>query len=420
MYHEPTSLLRFTTAGSVDDGKSTLIGRLLYDSKSIFEDQINAVEAASTKRGKEQIDLSLLTDGLKAEREQGITIDVAYRYFATPNRKFIIADTPGHAEYTRNMVTGSSTADVALVLCDVRHGMVEQSKRHLYIASLLGIEHIIICVNKMDLVGFDQAQYDAVVQEFSEYAAKLPNQSSGLQYVPISALEGDNVVHASDHTPWYDGQTLMQLLENLEVTHHQGHQQLRFPVQGTVRVDTAQHPDYRAYTGQIAGGTLRVGDAVEILPAGRTSTVTSIETMTGTLETAVAPQSVSVRLADDIDLPRGEMIVRQGDTPTVGQELKLRLCWLSETPLNPGRKYVLQHTSNATRCVIKDIEVVLDINTLEADPEKKTFATNDLGRIVVKTMKPIVYDPYEKNRVTGSVILIDEATHVTVAGGMIV
>jgi len=411
-------LLRFTTAGSVDDGKSTLIGRLLYDSKAIFQDQIEAIERASLKIGEGDINLALLTDGLRAEREQGITIDVAYRYFATPKRKFIIADTPGHIQYTRNMVTGASTADVAIVLIDARNGVIEQTRRHSYIASLLQIKHIIVCINKMDLVGFSQVIFEQIKADYNQVAKELDKLN--IHFVPISAKLGDNVVDGSENMDWYSGPTLMNLLETVPITDHIDVTTARFPVQYVVRPQTEEFPDYRGYAGRIASGIFRKGDKIKILPSGLTSTIQSIDLFGDTYNEAFPPQSVVITLEDDIDISRGDMIVKENDTPTVSNEIDLMVCWLSEKPLVPGSKYAIKHTTADARCVIKDIAFKLDISTLGHDETSKQIGLNEIARISIKTTKNLVYDAYHKNRITGSLILIDEATNVTVGAGMII
>ena len=411
-------LLRFTTAGSVDDGKSTLIGRLLYDSKSIFEDQYDAVRKSSEKRGEEGVNLALLTDGLKAEREQGITIDVAYRYFSTPKRKFIIADTPGHIQYTRNMVTGASTANVALILVDARNGVVEQTKRHAIIASLLQIPHLVVCINKMDLVGFDQAVYEKVKEEFEDFAARL--EIKDVQFIPISALKGDNVVHRSENTDWYEGSTLMYYLENVHIGSDHNLIDCRFPVQYVIRPYTDEYHDYRGYAGRVAGGVFRKGDEVMLLPSGFSSKIKSIDTFEGELEEAFAPMSVTMTLEDDLDLSRGDMIVRPNNKPNVEQDLELMICWFNEKPLQLRGKYTLMHTSNEVRCVIKDVRYKMNINTLSRDMEFDSISMNDIARIQIRTTKPLFFDSYNRNRITGSVILVDEGSHETVAAGMII
>ncbi len=410
-------LLRFTTAGSVDDGKSTLIGRLLYDSKSIFEDQMDAVESSSTKRGLEHVDLSLLTDGLKDEREQGITIDVAYRYFATPKRKFIIADTPGHIQYTRNMVTGASTANLALILVDARKGVVEQTCRHSFIASLLQIPHLVVCVNKMDLVDYSEEAYNKVVQQYEDFAAKL--NVKDIRFVPISALHGDNVVNRSEKMSWYQGETLLHLLETIHIGSDYNHIDCRFPVQTVIRPHSDEFHDYRGYAGRIASGIFKVGDEVEVLPSGFSSKIKSIDTLGEKLEEAFAPMSVSITLEDDIDISRGDMLVRKNNQPEMTQDIDVMLCWLNNKGPQPRAKYIVQHTTNEARCMIKEILYKVDINTLHRAEGDTEIAMNDIARVKLRTTKPLLIDDYEQNRVTGSLILIDEATNETVAAGMI-
>ncbi len=412
-------LLRFTTAGSVDDGKSTLIGRLLYDSKAIFDDQMDAIEKASERAGHEEVNLALLTDGLKAEREQGITIDVAYRYFATPKRKFIIADTPGHIQYTRNMVTGASTANMALILVDARHGVLEQTLRHAYIASLLQIPHIIVCVNKMDLVDYSEEYYEKIKSDLEAVSSKLSVKD--VRYVPISALKGDNVVDRSVNMDWYKGPTLMYLLENIHIGSDINTEDFRFPVQYVVRPQSKDYPDYRGYAGRIASGKVNVGDKVTVLPSGFSSVVKSIDLFKDTFKRAIAPQSVTITLEDDIDISRGDMIVGAvNGGPKVGQDIDVMICWFNEKNLVPRGKYVIRHTSTEARCLIKDVTYKMDINTLEKEPEDKEVNMNDVARISIRTTKPLFYDSYNRNRTTGSLILIDEATNETVATGMIV
>ncbi len=411
-------LLRFTTAGSVDDGKSTLIGRLLYDSKSIFEDQMDAVRASSDKKGLEHVELALLTDGLKDEREQGITIDVAYRYFATPKRKFIIADTPGHIQYTRNMVTGASTANLALILIDARKGVIEQTCRHSFIASLLQIPHVIVCVNKMDLVDYSQDAFNKVVEQYKEFASKLDIQD--VRFIPISALHGDNVVNRSEHTPWYEGSTLLNSLETIHIGSDHNHIDCRFPVQTVIRPHSDEYHDYRGYAGTIAGGVFKPGDEVTVLPSGLNSKVKSIDTLTGQLDEAFAPMSVSMTLEDDIDVGRGDMIVRTNNQPDATQDVEVMLCWMQNTPPKPRAKYVLRHTSNEVRAVIKEIVHKVDINTLHRNLEDREIKMNDIARVKIRTTKPLLIDSYRKNRNTGSLILVDEATNETVAAGMVI
>lgn len=411
-------LLRFTTAGSVDDGKSTLIGRLLYDSKSIFEDQYEAIKATSEKRGEEYVNLALLTDGLRAEREQGITIDVAYRYFATPKRKFIIADTPGHIQYTRNMVTGASTANAAIILIDARKGVIEQTMRHAYIASLLRIPHVIVCVNKMDLVDFKEDVFEAIKKDYEAFASKL--DITDVHFLPISALKGDNVVDQSKNMPWYKGSTLMYLLENLHIANDQNHSDARFPVQYVIRPMSNEYHDYRGYAGRAAGGILKKGDAVTVLPSGFTSKIKTIELAGKELEEAFAPMSVTITLEDEIDISRGDMIVKTDDQPESTQDVEVMVCWLNEKKLQVNGKYALKHSTKDVRCVVKDVQYKVNINTLEQIEDDKTVGLNDIARLTLRTTAPIVIDKYKQNRTTGSLILVDEATNVTVGAGMIV
>ena len=414
-----TELLRFTTAGSVDDGKSTLIGRLLYDSKSIYQDQYEQIERVSEKRGEEGVNLALLTDGLKSEREQGITIDVAYRYFSTPKRKFIIADTPGHIQYTRNMVTGASTANVALVLIDARHGVVEQTKRHAIIASLLQIPHLLVCINKMDLEDYSQEVYDKIQDDFEQFAAKLDVKD--VSFIPISALNGDNVVHRSEKMDWYEGSTLMHYLENVHIASDHNFIDTRLPIQTVIRPYSDEFHDYRGYAGRIAGGSFKVGDKVVALPSGFSSEVTRIVGPSGDQDSAYPPQSVTLLLKDDIDISRGDMIVRENNQPEVGQDIDLMICWFDgEKSLSPKGKYAIKHTSQDARCIIKEVRYKLDINTLSRDQEDKEIKMNDIGRIQIRTTKPLFTDPYRTNRITGSVIIIDEGTNNTVAAGMVI
>lgn len=410
-------LLRFSTAGSVDDGKSTLIGRLLYDSKSIFEDQYKNIKEASVRRGEKDINLAHLTDGLKAEREQGITIDVAYRYFSTPKRKFIIADTPGHIEYTRNMVTGASTSNLSIILIDARKGIVEQTKRHAFIASLLGIPHIIIAVNKMDLVDFNQQVFENIRTDFENFASRL--KVKDVQFIPISALKGDNVVTKSENMNWYQGGCLLYLLENMHIGSDQNLIDCRFPVQNVIRPELENYPDYRGYAGRIASGVFKPGDDIQVLPSGFTSKIKSINTYDGEIDEAFAPMSVTLLLEDDIDVSRGDMIVRENNQPIISQDLELTIVWLNENKLNQNRKYAIKQTSNDTRCLIKEIRYKLNINTLHRDLEDKEIGMNEIARIAIRTTKPLFFDRYERNRVTGSLILIDEATSETVAAGII-
>ena len=412
-----SELLRFATAGSVDDGKSTLIGRLLYDSKAIFEDQLEAVEASSQAMGAEYTNLALLTDGLRAEREQGITIDVAYRYFATPNRKFIIADTPGHIQYTRNMVTGASTADLALVLVDARKGIVEQSRRHAFLASLLRIPHLVLCVNKMDLVDWSQERFEEIKAEFREFAKKL--DITDLAFVPVSALHGDNIVSRSANMPWYEGSPLLHHLEEVHIASDRNLIDVRFPVQYVIRPHTDEWHDYRGYAGTVAGGILKPGDEVMVLPSGFTSTVRSIETMDGNLDEAVSGQSVTIRLNDEIDIS-GDMICRPHNQPEVGQDIDAMVCWMSETvDLKVRDKLAIKHTTRSARALVKDVQYQLDVNTLSRDQSASSLTLNEIGRVQLRTTVPLFFDEYRRNRTTGSFILIDEGTNTTVGAGMI-
>lgn len=411
-------LLRFTTAGSVDDGKSTLIGRLLYDSKSIFKDQMDAIEQASKQLGDEHVNLALLTDGLRAEREQGITIDVAYRYFATPKRKFIIADTPGHIQYTRNMVTGASTANLAIILIDARTGVLEQTCRHSFIASLLQIKHLILCVNKMDLMDYDEEVYNKIVEDFDDFSSKLEIQD--IQYIPISALKGDNVVDKSENMPWYKGSTLLYSLENVHIASDQNFVDCRFPVQRVIRPQSKKFPDFRGYAGRIEGGIFKPGDEVIALPSGFTSKIKSIEIFDKKLEEAFPPQSVVMTLEDEIDISRGDMIAKPNNQPMTGQDIELMICWLNEKKLTLGGKYSIKHTVKEARCIVKEINYTVDINTLHKNEENKTIGLNDIGRIKIRTTVPLFYDSYKNNRFTGSLILIDESTNETVGAGMII
>jgi bifunctional enzyme CysN/CysC len=411
-------ILRFATAGSVDDGKSTLIGRLLYDTKTVFEDQIDAIERVSKDRGEEYVNLALLTDGLRSEREQGITIDVAYRYFATPKRKFIIADTPGHIQYTRNMVTGASTADLALVLVDARKGLVEQSRRHAFLASLLQVPHLVLVVNKMDLVDFSQEVFDSISAEFTQFAAKL--RIPDLTIIPVSALAGDNVVHRSDNMPWYAGTSLLHHLENIHVASDRNLVDVRFPVQYVIRPMSDQYHDYRGYAGQVAGGVLKKGDDVMVLPSGFTSRIASVETADGEVDEAYPPMSVTVRLEDEIDISRGDMICRPHNQPTPTQDIDAMICWMDESAaLQVGKKYFIKHTSRSARCIVKNLDYRLDINSLHRDESAATLALNEIGRVQLRSTVPLMADSYSRNRITGGFILIDEATNRTVGAGMI-
>ena len=414
-------LLRFATAGSVDDGKSTLIGRLLYDSKAIFEDQLESVERTSVARGDAYTDLALLTDGLRAEREQGITIDVAYRYFATPKRKFIIADTPGHTQYTRNMVTGASTADLALVLIDARKGVIEQSRRHAFLATLLGIPHLVVCVNKMDLVDWSQERFEEIKAEFRSFAMKLDVHD--LSYVPISALHGDNVVERSANMGWYEGSSLLHHLEEVHIASDRNLIDARFPVQYVVRPqDQVNHDlhDYRGYAGTIAGGVLKPGDEVVVLPSGLTTTIASIDTASGPVDEAFAPMAVTVRLADDVDVSRGDMLCRVRNRPHVGQDLEAMVCWLTQdTDLRAGAKLAIKHTTRWGRALVKDLQYRLDVNTLHRDEMADGLGLNEIGRVQLRTTVPLFFDEYRRNRTTGSFILVDEVTNNTVGAGII-
>jgi sulfate adenylyltransferase subunit 1 len=410
-------LLRFTTAGSVDDGKSTLIGRLLYDSKSIFVDQYEAIEESSKRKGDEHVNLALLTDGLRAEREQGITIDVAYRYFATPTRKFIIADTPGHTQYTRNMVTGASTANLALILVDARKGILEQTQRHTFIASLLGIPHIIFCINKMDLVDYSEEVYHQVKDDVEQFASKLDVKD--IQFVPISALKGDNVVSKTDNMSWYQGGTLLYQLENIHIGSDHNHVDCRLPIQTVIRPQNDEYHDFRGYAGRIAGGVFKPGDEVVVLPSGFSSKIKSINSFDGDLEEAFAPMSVTMQLEDEIDISRGDMIVRENNQPDMEQDIELMVCWMSVKPIVTNGKYGIIHTTNEARCIVKEVLYKVNVNTLHRVEDDLNVGMNDIARIKIRTTKPLLKDRYSRNRVTGSMILIDEATNETVAAGMI-
>jgi bifunctional enzyme CysN/CysC len=410
-------LLRLSTAGSVDDGKSTLIGRLLYETKSIFEDQLQAVERASRERGTDYVNLALLTDGLRAEREQGITIDVAYRYFATPRRKFILADTPGHVQYTRNMVTGTSTADLTIVLLDARKGLTEQSRRHAFIASLLRVPHLVICVNKMDLVDYSEAAYEELRAEFVPFLSRL--ELHDVAFIPISALHGDNVVHRSERMPWFDGPPLLHHLEHVFIASDRNLIDVRLPVQWVVRPMTNAHHDYRGYAGQVASGVLKPGDEVMVLPAGLTTRIAAIDTFDGPVQEAVPTMSVTLRLADDLDVSRGDIICRPHNKPTVGQDINAMLCWLSTQPMRPNGMYAIKHTTRSARAVVKQLLYRVNINTLHRDEGATDLGLNDIGRVRLRTTQPLCFDEYRRNRTTGGFILIDEATNETVAGGII-
>ncbi len=410
-------LLRFATAGSVDDGKSTLIGRLLYESKNIFEDQLEAVERTSRDKGFEYTNLALLTDGLRAEREQGITIDVAYRYFSTPRRKFIIADTPGHTQYTRNMVTGASTADLALVLVDARKGMLEQSRRHAVIASLLRVSHLAVCINKMDLVDWSEDRYEEIRFEFAEFARKL--EFTDLTFIPVSALFGDNVIQHSPNTPWYLGPTLLWYLENVYTGSDRNLIDPRFPVQYVIRPHSSVYHDYRGFAGTVAGGAFRPGDEVMVLPSGLTSTIVGVDSLNGPVGEATPNQSVTIRLADEIDISRGDMLCRPMNAPTLAQDVEATVCWFNDRPLQPRSFYTIKHTTRTARCMVKDLHYRLDVNTLHRHDPNGHLGMNEMGRVSLRTTVPLMFDEYRRNRHTGSFILIDEATNETVGAGMI-
>jgi bifunctional enzyme CysN/CysC len=414
----PADLLRFATAGSVDDGKSTLIGRLLFDSKTLFEDQLAAVERVSRQRGHDYTDLALLTDGLRAEREQGITIDVAYRFFATPRRRFIIADTPGHTQYTRNMVTGASTADVALLLLDVRKGITEQTRRHAFIATLLGVPHIVLCVNKMDLVDWSEAAFEAVRDEFTEFATRL--RVRDLTFIPVSALHGDNVVTKSRRMPWYDGRPLLRHLEGLYVASDRNLVDVRFPVQHVIRPQSTSVRDYRGYAGSVASGVLKPGDPVLVLPSGLQSRIASIDTADGPVDEAFPPMAVSITLADDIDVGRGDLLCRPHNAPVVTQELDAQVCWMDDrAAMATGAKYAIKHTTRWAKALVREITYRIDVNTLHRQEGVDALSLNEIGRVKLRTTQPLFVDPYEVNRQTGSFILVDESTNRTVAAGVI-
>jgi bifunctional enzyme CysN/CysC len=423
-----TDLLRFATAGSVDDGKSTLIGRLLYDSKSVFQDQLESVERTSADRGDDYTNLALLTDGLRAEREQGITIDVAYRYFSTPVRSFIVADTPGHVQYTRNMVTGASTADLALVLVDARKGVIEQTRRHASLSALLRVPHLVLAVNKMDLVDFDQAVFDGIVADFRSFADELRRQSFGdagwvgdnaVTAVPMAALQGDNVVHRSERTPWYDGPALLEHLEQVHVERDHGEERAaRFPVQYVIRPMSTERPDYRGYAGTVASGRLRVGDEVVVLPSGRRTTVAGLDTADGELEQAVARQAVTVRLADELDVSRGDLIAAADDAPAASSTFDATVCWMADAPLRPGARLLVKHTTRTAKTIVTALQDRLDVTTLERQPAD-ALALNDIGRVTLRTATPLAVEPYAADRVTGAFVLVDEATGATVGAGMV-
>ncbi len=418
MDNQNIELLRFTTAGSVDDGKSTLIGRLLYDSKSIFQDQLDAVQTSSKNKGFDYIDLSLLTDGLKSEREQGITIDVAYRYFATPKRKFIVADTPGHIQYTRNMVTGASTANLAIILIDARKGMLEQTHRHSFIASLLRIPHAIVCINKMDLVDYSEEVYDNIVADFKAFSSKL--DISDIQFIPISALNGDNVVNKSENMDWYKGSTMMYHLETVHISSDYNHIDCRFPIQSVIRPHTIENQDFRGFAGRIDGGVFKPGDKVKTLPSGFVSTIKTIELNGEQINEAFAPMSVIMTLEDEIDNSRGDMIVRENNVPEVGQDLEVLVTWMNVKPLHSQTKVIVKHTTNECMAMVKELKYKVDINTLHRIEDIEKLNMNDIGRITLRTSKPLFYDPYKRNRQTGSIIIIDEQTNETIGAGMII
>jgi sulfate adenylyltransferase subunit 1 len=412
------SLLRFTTAGSVDDGKSTLIGRLLYDSKSIFEDQMEHIVQSGKRLGREELDLSLLTDGLRAEREQGITIDVAYRYFATPARKFIIADTPGHIQYTRNMVTGASTADLAVILIDARKGVLEQTIRHSYIASLLDIHHIIFCINKMDMANWSETVFVTIKNELALLADKL--KIADAHYIPISAKYGDNVVDRSENMNWYAGKTFLNLIETIEIKKNRNSETKRFPVQTIIRPQTTEFHDYRGYAGRVAGGVFKPGEEVTVLPSLRKSKIRSIDVSGKSLSESVTGDSVTISLEDQIDISRGDMLVSTEDLPVISQDINLMICWFNEQPMKVGGRYLIRINSNEAGCIVKSVNFMMNINTLENDFENTTIQMNDIANITIKTSKPVFFDTYKKNNITGSMIFIDEGTNETVAAGMIV
>ena len=410
-------LLRFTTAGSVDDGKSTLIGRLLYDTKSILDDQLAAIESATVQRGEDQLNLALLTDGLRAEREQGITIDVAYRYFATPRRRFIIADTPGHVQYTRNMVTGASTANMALVLVDARQGVVEQTRRHALIASLLRIPHLVLCVNKMDLVDWSQARYEQIVEEFSSFASRL--EIPDIKFLPLSALHGDNVVNESTRLPWHRGGSLLYTLESVYIGSDHNHVDARFPIQTVIRPNSTEHHDYRGLVGRVAAGVFKPGDPVVVLPSGCETTLQSITALGHPVDEAFAPMSVEMTLADDVDASRGDMIAKLHNQPQSSQEIEAMLCWFASQALNPGGRYLIRQTTREAICAVKEVRYKVDITTLHRKKSDRLIGLNDIGRVLIRAATPLLFDPYRRNRNTGSFILIDEFSHATVAAGMI-
>lgn len=412
------SLLRFLTAGSVDDGKSTLIGRLLYDTKSIFEDQYEAIKQSSERRGETQVNLAYITDGLRAEREQGITIDVAYRYFSTPHRKFIIADTPGHVQYTRNMVTGASSANLAIILIDARNGITEQTRRHSLIASLIGIKHILVCINKMDLVNYNEEVFERICSDYEEFSTRL--QIVDIQYIPISALNGDNVVERSVNMPWYKGGTLLYLLESVHVMGDENLLDCRFPVQYVIRPQAKEYHDYRGYAGKVSGGIFKRGDKVMALPSGIKSKIKSIHKAEVSLDEAGPGMSVTILLEDDIDLSRGDMLIKENNKPVIGQDMDLMICWMNDRKLSIGGKYSLRHTTQDARCIVKDVLYKIDINNRHRIEDDKQIGLNEIGRISIRATRPLFFDSYRRNRHTGSVILIDEVTHETVGAGMVI
>lgn len=416
-HKEQIELLRFTTAGSVDDGKSTLIGRLLHDSKCIFEDQMEALQRSTDLTGGGEVNLANLTDGLRAEREQGITIDVAYRYFATPKRKFIVADTPGHVQYTRNMVTGASTSNLAIILIDARKGVIEQTRRHAYIASLLGIPHLLVCVNKMDLVDYDQAVFTEIETVFTDFGTRLSTQD--ITFIPVSALNGDNLVERSAHMNWYEGPTLLNHLEEVFIANDRNLSDGRLPVQYVIRPQTTEHHDFRGFAGQIAGGVFKVGDEVVALPSGRTSRIREIHSFDGPQPLAYAPMSVTMRLEDEIDISRGDVIAHRNSLPYTESQLDAMLCWMDDEALNPSRKYILKHNTHSVRCMIRDVHHRIDIETLGKDETATTLSLNEIGRCAIRTTAPLTFDPYSRNRMTGAFILVDEVSHRTVAAGLI-
>ena len=410
-------LLRLITCGNVDDGKSTLIGRLLHDTKSIFEDQLEAVQQASERRGHAFTDLAMLTDGLRAEREQGITIDVAYRYFATPHRKFILADCPGHFQYTRNMVTGASSAQLALILIDVRHGLTEQTCRHAFLATLLRIKHLVVCVNKMDLVDFRQSDFDRVREQFMEYAERL--DGADIQFIPMSAREGDNVVEKSTRMPWYDGSALLYTLENVYVRNDANHVDARFPVQTIIRPQNPAAPDFRGIAGQVASGVFRAGEEIVHLPSGLTARITAVHSPVGQVERAFHPMSIVLELDRNLDISRGDLLAKPNNQPMAASEFEAMLCWLGDKPLDTARRYVLRHTSRETKCLVREVRYKLDVTTLHRSTDHTPLQMNDLARVTLATTTPLFFDSYRKNRQTGSIILIDEAANTTIAAGMI-